>query len=149
MQRSNPLLDDWAARWEFWTVCTCFNGIERDRASPKFFVYKSVVCKLSDFSNLFAKSMHVDWPFDVCARILPVLVFVTVHFMYGKQSSSIPFFLCMERTHSFTRLSFPVSFQFLKEWYGKCDASWRKKNTFVCMRFKHRYTVDRVAFLTS
>jgi len=37
--------------------------------------------------------MHVDWPFDVCARILPVLVFVTVHFVYEKQSGSVPFFV--------------------------------------------------------
>ena len=78
------LLDDKAVRWQFWTVWTCCSGNEKDRPSPKFCIYKTVVCKLPDFSNLFAKSMHVDWPLNICSRILPVLVFVTVHFMYGK-----------------------------------------------------------------
>jgi hypothetical protein len=50
--------------------------------------------------------MHVDWPFDVCARILPVLVFVTIHFMYGKQSNSVPFFVCVRGTKTFLHASF-------------------------------------------
>jgi hypothetical protein len=104
MQSSNPPLDYEAARWEFWTVCTCSSGNERDRPSPKFCVYKFLVCKLSDFWNLFAKSLHVDWPLDLCSRILTFLVFVTVHFMCGKQSSSVPFFV--QGTNTFLHAAF-------------------------------------------
>jgi len=68
----------------------------------------------------------------------------------GSNQTAFPFLcVCVELKHSFTRLSFPVSFQFLKEWCGKYNTSWRERNTFVSMRFKHRYMIDRVAFLTS
>jgi hypothetical protein len=81
-RRSNSLFDSGTATLEFWTVRVI--TVKRARVSPKFCVYKIVVCKLPDFSNLFARSMHVDQPLKLFSQVLPVLVFVTAHFMYGK-----------------------------------------------------------------